>query len=200
MGESCYPLSLQLLEQVSLISQGGRTCPPPALFVRNNNKEKCSPKLFGTFMLENKEVVTVAQKKMQLLLQLLWQRRNVKARLNCFQRWLYARVDQRRFHKDSCARAWKDRAKTISAFISKAYRSRCIKITKIATNLSKTLPLKSSLHEPLKLFFKIKVAQNCSSQSHLTLARWAEITLSRYGLTLFAGYLTNGPLAERYFA
>ena len=43
----------------------GRTCPFPALFVRNNNKEKCSPKLFDTFMLENKEVVTVAQKKMQ---------------------------------------------------------------------------------------------------------------------------------------
>lgn len=29
----------------------GRTCPSPTLFVRNNNKEKCSPKRFGTFML-----------------------------------------------------------------------------------------------------------------------------------------------------
>ena len=42
----------------------GRTYPSPTLFVRNTNKEKCSPKLFGTFMLENKDVVTVAQKKM----------------------------------------------------------------------------------------------------------------------------------------
>ena len=47
-------------------------------------------------------------------------------------------------------------------------------------------------HEPLKPFFKTKVAkvaQNCSSQSQLSLARQAEITFSRYELTLFEGYL-----------
>ena len=48
-------------------------------------------------------------------------------------------------------------------------------VTKIATILQKICALlKSLLHEPLKLFFKTKgakVAQNCSSQSHLTLVR-----------------------------
>ena len=41
---------------------GGLALPPHFLC---ESKEKCSPKLFDTFMLENKEVVTVAQKKMQ---------------------------------------------------------------------------------------------------------------------------------------
>ena len=67
----------------------------------------------------------------------------------------------------------------------------------MATKLPTNLGLKTPLCELLKLFFKIKAAnaQNCYSQSHLTLAHRAEITFSRYELTLFAGYLTNGPLA-----
>ena len=89
--------------------------------------------------------------------------------------------------------------KTISAFITEAYGNRYIKDYKIAKKLPKSLRLKSLLHEPLKLFFKIKaakVARNCSSQSDLSLAHRAEITFSPYDLSLFAGYLTNRPLNE----
>ena len=89
----------------------------------------------------------------------------------------------------------------ISAFIIQAYENRCIKITEIATTLSKNLRVKSLLHEPLKLFFKIK-ARNCTklllAEPHIFGAPSRDqITFARYELTLFAGYLTDGPLAEK---
>ena len=100
-----------------------------------------------------------------------------------------------RIHEDSL----QELTKTMSSFITQAYGNRYIKDYKIATKLPKNLCLKSVLHEPLKLFFEIKaakVARNCSSQSDLSLARRAEITFSRYDLSLLARYLTNRPLTE----
>ena len=98
-----------------------------------------------------------------------------------------------RIHEDSLG----ELTKTISSFITQAYGNRCIKDYKIATKLPKNLRLKWLLHEPPKLFFKIKaakVARNCSSQGLLSFARKTEITFSRYDFSLVAGYLTNRPL------